>query len=66
MKKQVKASVMETMLNGFGKGIDVMLDMSGDANLLFSGAKARYVGGGWWSITGYSNHDVVDVVSMLN
>lgn len=39
-----------------------------DANLLFTGAKAYYLGGGWWRISGYSwdGGDVDKVLDRLN
>jgi hypothetical protein len=40
----------------------------GDSNLLITGAKAYYRGGGWWAISGYSwdGKDVDDVIDILN
>ncbi len=38
-----------------------------EKNLLCTGAKALYLGGGWWSITGYAQdkRDVLSIKKML-
>ena len=43
------------------------LEKSGEALLLTSGAKAYYVGGGWWRIIGYAQdgHDVKNIVDSI-
>lgn len=44
------------------------LDTEGNTNLLFTGAKAYYLDGGWWKVYGYAmdNSDVLDVVTKIN
>jgi len=46
-KLKTTFSRMEQLLDSCRK-----LDTSGEQNLLKTGAKARYLGGGWWSFIG--------------
>lgn len=66
MKIQITDKKAVSILYGtkYGYGQDLVKD--GGENLLFSGAKSYFLGGGWWRISGYSSRDVSDVIDMLS
>ena len=55
--------IIDLLWDTFG----TVLDVSGDANLLHTGAKAYYRGSGWWNISGYAadDSDVTDIINAL-
>ena len=42
------------------------LDTTGDKNLLWNGSKAKYLGGGWWSIRSYTLADAKSTKSAFS
>lgn len=61
-------AAINSILEGTVKGFDQELNTNiGEANLVFTGAKAYYRGGGWWAISGYSSsgEDVDKVLDKL-
>lgn len=59
-----KNSEIIKVLDGFKHGITDLETRKGHSNLLFTGAKAYPLGGGWWRISGYS-YDGSDVEKIL-
>ena len=66
-KIQVSKKRMEKALYGTKWGDAQELQMKG-SNMLFTGAKSFYLGGGWWTIAGYAQdgRDVQQVLDFLN
>lgn len=66
MNIQITDEKATSILYGTKYGYSQELIKDGSENLLFSGAKGYYLGGGWWRISGYSSNDVSDVINKLN
>ena len=60
MNKQLSHEFVTNMLS-YG----AELDTSGMPNLLWNGAKAYYMGGGWWRFHWYSNVDEASLKGRL-